>query len=221
MKPFAWSYSSLTSFETCPWRWKLTKLTKEVTEPQYAHRFSGNTLHQALDKSIVGTAPLPSAYVRFAPLIERIRSAGVPVESERKVALTPQFSETTYFGKDVWFRTAFDVRVLYPQKTVILDWKEGKRKLDPDQLKLYAAVEFTLRPSVPKVETGYLWLNHNAVDKQTYTRDQVPEIWSEFSMRVARIEHAIKTDTFPKTPSGLCRKWCPVGRKLCEHCGEE
>jgi len=92
--------------------------------------------------------------------------------------------------------------------------------MDADQLRLFAGVEFKINPRVDKVQTGYVWLREKKVDKQTFEREQATEIWAEFAQRVARIEHALKTDTFPKKPSGLCRSYCPVGRKLCEFCGE-
>lgn len=218
-KPFAWSYSSLTAFETCPWRWKLTKHTKQVVEPQTEALVEGNRVHKMLENYIVSQTPLPAGYQHLLPLVERVRRMPGRVEAERKIALTPNFTETTYFGRDVWFRTAFDVRVTLPTKTIILDWKTGKRKQDPDQLRLSAAVEFKVRPNVETVETGYAWLNDKKIDREAFTRDQAPAIWQEFTVRVARIEHAIKTDNFPKRPSGLCRKWCPVGRANCEHCG--
>lgn len=218
-KPFTWSYSSLTAFETCPWRYKLTRVTKQAAEKQYDHRSEGNQVHKLLENAVSDGTPLPEGYGSWQRVVDRIRVSGGRVETERKIALTPQFTETTYFGKDVWFRTAFDLRVTLPDRTVILDWKNGKRKMDPDQLRLYAGVEFKVRPNVDTVETAYAWLRDKKIDRESFKRDQAPEIWQEFSMRVGRIEHAIKTDTFPKRPSGLCREWCPVGRALCEHCG--
>jgi len=218
-KPFAWSYSSLTAFETCPWRWKLTKRTKEVVEPQTEATLAGNRVHKGFEDAIKNHVPLPTGYTHFQPLIDRLRITRGVVETERKVALTPQFTETTYFGKDVWLRAQFDVRITSPDKTVILDWKTGKRKLDADQLRLFAGIEFKLRPSIQTVQTGYAWLRDKKIDKEVFHRDQAAPIWQEFSIRVARIEHAIASDNFPKKPSGLCREYCPVGRRLCEHCG--
>lgn len=218
-KPFSWSYSSLTAFETCPWRWKLTKLTKEVVEPTTEALAEGRRVHKALEDAITKQAPLPEYYRKYQSLIDRIRASKGRVEAERRIALTPQFTETSYFGKDVWFRTAFDVRITLPDRTVILDWKTGNRKVDADQLKLSAAVEFKIRPQVTTVETGYAWLQNKKVDKDVFTSDQAPGIWAEFVQRVARIEHAVRTDTFPKRPSGLCRRHCPVGSSRCEHCG--
>jgi hypothetical protein len=219
-KPFTWSYSSLTSFETCPWRYKLTKVTKEVQEAPYDHRSEGNLVHKALENHLKGTAALPQSYQHLLPLVNRIKTTQGVIEAERKIALRADFTETTYFAKDVWYRGVFDVRVTTPTTSIVLDWKNGKRKTDADQLRLFAGVEFKINPRVEKVQTGYVWLQEKKLDKETFTRDQTTEIWAEFTQRVARIEHAIKVDNFPKRPSGLCRQWCPVGKKLCEHCGE-
>lgn len=221
MKPLAWSFSSLEMFETCPWRWNLTKHAKLVKEPLQAHQQEGTVAHKALEKYLTELQPLPEQYKKIQPVLDHIRKSGGKVEAETKVALTPQFTETTFFGKDVWVRAVFDVRVRLPGKTILLDWKLGKPKLGQDQLRLAAAVELKLRPTVPVVEAGYVWLKHGYLDRLRVTQQEAPGIWGEFMPRVARIEHAIKTNNFPKKPSGLCRQWCPVGKKHCEHCGTD
>jgi hypothetical protein len=47
----------------------------------------------------------------------------------------------------------------------------------------------------------------------------VPKLWQEFAPRVQRLEEAHQQNKFPKKPSGLCNKWCPVPHKLCEYRG--
>jgi hypothetical protein len=220
-KPFAWSWSTLNAFETCPWRYKLTKITKQVVEPQSKEMGEGNRQHKAMENAIKGVAGLPPDMRHWQGLVDRIRMTPGKITPERKVALTPYFAETTYFAKDVWFRAQYDVEVLQPARAILLDWKTGKRKLDTQQLQLSAASAFSLYPFVQEVETGYVWLPDRKVDRETYTRDQAPDLWAEFLPRVKRIEIAVANDNFPKTPSGLCRAWCPVGRALCEHCGEK
>ena len=44
-----WSYSALTSYETCPKRYQLTRVTKQVTEPQTEATRWGNEVHKALE----------------------------------------------------------------------------------------------------------------------------------------------------------------------------
>lgn len=218
-KPLAWSYSSLTAFETCPWRWYLTKISKQVVESQHPATIDGNKKHKALELHLKGEAYLPSEYRQWVPLVERIKATPGKLAVERKVALTNDFRETTYFGKDVWVRMGFDVEVVQQDRAVLLDWKAGKRKVDMDQLKLFAAAAFKLHPHIETVDTAYIWLKDNKMDPQSFHRDEGPGIWQEFISRVRRIEIAIERDNFPKSPSGLCRAHCPVGHKLCEHCG--
>jgi hypothetical protein len=215
----AWSYSALTSYETCPWRYKLTKRTKQVQEPQTQATIAGNEVHKALELHVKGTQWLPEKYRQWVPLVERIKKQPGQTEAERKFALSADFRETTYFAKDVWLRGVFDIVNTQPKEVTALDWKTGKRKHDADQLKLFAGAAFKLYPHVDTVKTGYVWLKDKKIDRETFTRDQEPAIWREFMIRVQRIEESVATDNFPKRPSGLCREWCPVGKKLCEHCG--
>ena len=97
----------------------------------------------------------------------------------------------------------------------------GKPKSDADQLKLFAGVMLRTYPYLEQVKTGYVWLAYNKVDTQTFVQSDAPEIWGEFASRVHRMETSFKNDDFPPRPSGLCREWCPVGRKLCEFCGKD
>ena len=99
-------------------------------------------------------------------------------------------------------------------------WKTGKRKPNSDQLMLFAALAFAYYPWIEKVVCGFIWLKDSSFDKEIYTREQIQEIWSEFLPRVDRLEIAFNEDKWQAKPSGLCRNWCPVGKKLCEFCGE-
>lgn len=218
--PITWSYSSLTAFETCPWRYYLTKISKAVSEPPYDHRSHGNEVHKLFENHVNGKEHMPSEYKSLWPLADRIKREPARKECEMKVALNANLRPVTYFAKDVWFRGIFDVAVIKQKEVTVLDYKTGKRKPADDQLKLFAGAAFCVFPFAEKVTTGYLWLKEHKIDRMTYDIGDKPLIWQEFAQRVGRIEHAIKTDNFPKRPSGLCREWCPVGRKRCEHCGE-
>ena len=118
-------------------------------------------------------------------------------------------------------RGVVDYALVTPLTAVILDHKTGKPKSDGDQLRLFAGVAFAAFPYVKKVRTGYLWLAHDKTDTKDFTPEDVPEIWVDFGSRVHRMEHAFSTGNFPPKPSGLCRAWCPVGRKLCSFCGKD
>jgi RecB family exonuclease len=216
----AYSHSAVKAFETCPWRYYLTKVAKKVKEPQTQQTLEGNQVHKALEKHIKGEAWLPEKYKKYIPIAELVKKGPGKVEAERKFALTAAFAETAYFAKDVWLRGVFDVAVIQPSSVTVLDWKTGKVKPDPDQINLFAASAFKLYPNAETVHAGYVWLQHMQLTRETYTREQTAPVWADFIARTKRIEIAHERDEWPKRPSGLCREYCPVGKSLCEHCGE-
>lgn len=217
-----WSHSSIELFYQCPWRYYLVKVTKQVKEAMYAHRATGVDLHKAIEKAGKNEAPLPEEHKRFQPLVDRIQRAPGVKYFEYQVALTEGYQPVSWFDKDVWVRCIYDYANLRPDgvSAVILDWKTGKRKSDPDQLRLFAATAFALWPKLERVTTGYIWLKDEQLDRDEYTRDELPNLWLGFEEKVAKLRAAHEHNRWPKNPSGLCRQWCPVGRKLCEHCGQ-
>jgi hypothetical protein len=214
-----WSYSSLTAFETCPRRFKLTRITKEVVEAQTEATLHGNEVHKALENHLNGDKHLPDKYADYLPLVERVKATPGKRLVEYKFALTQSFKPTTFFAKDAWVRGVIDVGVVQPTHAIVLDWKTGKPKDDHDQLKLFAATAFATHPFVETVKTGYVWLAHNKIDSKEFTKDDVAGIWQEFLPRVTRLTKAAEKDNFPPKPSGLCTKWCPVTKDQCEFSG--
>ena len=219
LKPLAWSYSSLTAYETCPKRYYLTRVAKEVKEPQTEATIHGNAVHKALELYVGGKEAMPEKYASYLPVADKLRATPGEKKLEYKFALTQGLRETTYFAKDVWLRGVLDVGIKRNDEVIVLDYKTGKRKVDGDQLRLFAMAAFALWPFAKKVKTGFIWLASGQMDTQTYAPEDKQEILQEFSARVHRMDRSAATGQWPPRPSGLCKAWCPVGRSLCEHCG--
>jgi hypothetical protein len=215
----AWSYSALTAFETCPRRYYLTKVSKEVKEPPTDATTWGNAVHKALELRLTQRMALPESMRQWEPLVESITSKGGRVEAESKMALNTNLRPTTFFAKDVWVRGITDVTVEKNGKLFVGDWKTGKPQPDSAQLRLSAAMVMAHKPHVHTVVNAFVWLKTSEVTAETFTREDIPTIWQEFAPRVERLNIAYEQKKFPAKPSGLCAKWCPVGKKLCEHCG--
>lgn len=214
-----WSHSSMDAFETCPRRYMLTKVKKSVKEPPTEATKHGNAVHDAMAKAIKGEQALPPKYEGYTKYVDMVRRSPGTKTIEEKVALNKDFKQTSFFAKDAWLRVIVDAAIVFDDRAVLLDWKTGKRKMS-DQLALSAAVGFALWPFVKKIETAFVWLPDRKVDKETFAREEAPALWSPIFVKLERMERAHATDTFPPKPSGLCKKWCPVGRANCEFCGE-
>jgi len=222
MSRVAWSYSVLDSFETCPRRHYLIKISKQVVEKPSDAMQWGNRVHQALDKRLTGHTPLPETLKEYEPLAASViaRAKGGKLVSEQQMAMTANFGATSWFAKDVWVRAITDFTIFKGDKAFIGDWKTGRPTPASAQLKLTAGITMQLNPKIEKVVSAFVWLKDGTTTNETYTREDLPDIWQHFAPRVQRLEQAAQDNNYPPRPSGLCRAWCPVGKRLCEHCGE-
>lgn len=216
-----WSYSSLQAFETCSRRYYLTRIAKLVKEPQTEATMWGNEVHKALEHAVAGTKALTPTFAQYQPIVERLRASPGKKYTEQKFGLTSAFKPTQFFGKDVWFRGVLDLTIVTPKIGIVLDYKTGKVKTDGDQLKLFAAATFAQHPYLETVKTGYLWLANDKITTQDFKKEDIPVVWQEFIPRIKRMELAQEEDKWLPNPSGLCKAWCPVGKKLCEFCGKD
>lgn len=220
-KRVAWSYSGLAAYETCPLRYYLTKVSKQVVEPQSKAMIEGNRVHKSLENAVNGKFPLPTDLSHVQPVVDMLRLAKGVKHTEMKFGLTADYKPTTFFAKDVWFRGVIDLAIVTEKAAALVDWKTGKVKADEDQLKLFAMAGFSLWPHVEHVHTKYVWLGHKETTSNKFDREDVIAIKEEFEPRVARMDESMATNEWPARPSGLCREWCPVGKKLCAHCGKD
>lgn len=218
-KPVAWSYSALTAFETCPRRYYLTKVSKEVVEAPTEATTWGNTVHKALEARVTGQRALPETMRQWEPIVAKILGRGGKVEAEQKMSLDKNLKPVGYFAPTVWVRGITDVTVTKDDKVFIGDWKTGKPTPESAQLKLTAAMTMAIKPWVNRVINAFIWLKDGSTTVEKFTRDDIPLIWQEFSPRVQRLENAVAEQKFPPKPSGLCRKWCPVDKARCEYSG--
>lgn len=218
-KPVAWSFSSLESFETCPRRHFQTKVAKTVPDPMGEAALWGNKVHKALELRIKDHATLTGGMEIYEPLAAKLEAAGRggKIEAEQKMCLNYNLSPTTYFAKDAWVRGITDITITKKDKAFIGDYKTGNPKPESAQLRLTAAMTMAHKPYVNTVFNSFIWLKNGTVTSETFTRDDIPKIWSEFAPRVQRLEIAHAETKWPPKPSGLCRNFCPCTG--CEHNG--
>lgn len=212
----AWSFSSLNDFENCPRSYQLKRVTKECTQVETEAMRHGTIQHEHLELRVSKKQPLPPELSWVETYIAKLENAGGELLAEQAVGLTKGLTPTAFFGADVWCRGKLDLTLRTPDKSVVLDWKTGRRKLNSDQLMLFAAFEFAARPEISEVRTGYVWLKDKKMDTETYRRTDLPKVWGHFMPKVERMERAYETNKWPCKPSGLCG-WCPAKKHQCKH----
>ncbi|NVN99273.1 MAG: PD-(D/E)XK nuclease family protein [Geobacteraceae bacterium] len=218
-----WSYSGLTSFETCPKRYYHIKVAKDaIDNPGEAAKW-GSTVHKYLEDRLRDGTRLPVSVRGYEGLVAPIANAPGEKLVEHQMAVNSSLKPTEWTSQDAWCRGIVDAGVLSRSlnKAVLLDWKTGKRKADNDQLMLFAGLAFSHYPELQIVQTGFVWLKENKIDKQTFKREDISTIWMTFLPRVQRMERAYEKAEFPPNPSGLCRNYCPVPKHKCEFSGKQ
>jgi len=205
----AWSFSSLTAFETCAYQFYRVKVIKNITEKPTEATDWGKRVHAALEERVRDKTPLPEWAAQWEPLASKFDRHGDSVFCELQLGLTRSFKQTGFFDDDCWYRGIVDVGI-DGSHAFLGDYKTGKIKESHDQLKLFAATYMCSHEYVKSCDTKYFWLKHKKTTQLVVPREAVPVIWQEFLPRVRRLELAHENDKWPKNPSGLCNGWCPV-----------
>ncbi len=207
----AWTFSQLEKFETCPKQFYHVRVAKDVIEPQTEATLWGSKVHTAMEDRIRDGTPLPEGMEQWEGFAKKICAMPGEKLAEEKMALDKSFQPADW--DNAWTRGIADMLIIHGNKAATLDYKTGKRKLT-HQLMLYAAYTFAYYPEVDTVTTGFVWLRDKKIDRETFTRADIPTIWGTFLPKVRKLEAAYEKDKWMARPSGLCNGWCPV--KSCE-----
>ena len=213
--PKAWSFSALSSFETCPkqfWHFRIKRDVKDVGGD--ASKF-GEHVHSTAKLYLTGKLKkLPLDLTYMTPIFDKYKAHKFDeLMCEQQLAINADFEPTGWFDKDVYCRAIIDAAFVKDSVALLVDWKTGRMKDDNDatQLRLSAVLFMIHSPDVQAVVMRYVWLAHKGKETSfKMTRSDIPAVWNALAPRLKRYQEAHKRDDFPANPSGLCRKHCPV-----------
>jgi len=216
MTTLSHSYSSLKLFDNCPKRYYHERIARDVKAESGEASLHGERIHKFLEQRLKREADLPQEVEKYEALCNAVerQSGDGQLMLEQELTLNEKLKPTTWFAPDAWLRSKLDVLIVKKETATVMDWKTGKRRPDKFQLRLFAAQVFLHYEDVKKINTSFVWLPDSAMDKETYTRDNLTELLTDVLIRTRRVEQAVKHETWPAKPSGLCR-FCPCN-KFCE-----
>lgn len=216
-KPFAWSYSKLKNYESCPKRYFHVDVEKSIKEEESDELKFGNALHKALANACSGKEALPTPFKGYQEWVDKVLMGNAVIHVEQQLAIREDLTATEWFGKDAWYRGIADVIKVIGPVALVLDWKTGKIVEDSVQLALMAQCVFAHHPEIQKIRTEFIWLKEDATTRADFMRDDMVKVWSGLLPRVTTLKAAHEGMNFPPKPGYLCRKWCPV--QQCPHHG--
>jgi hypothetical protein len=216
-KSFAWSYSKLKNFETCPKRYFHIDVERSIKEEEGESLLWGNSVHKALAERVEKGTALPKGMEPYEKWAERMLAGGGKILVEQKLAINADFGPESWFSDAAWFRGIGDVIKIVGPVALVADYKTGKILEDGSQLALMAACVFAHHRDVQKIRSEFIWLKEDATTRADFARSDMPNVWKGILPRVETLKAAHDNHTFPPKPGGLCRKWCPV--TVCAHRG--
>lgn len=210
MKPLAWSHSALDDFVNCPRAYFEKRVAKSVVEEPSEQILWGNEVHKAFELYVAEGKELPGTLTMHKEFIDGLEALPGESWAERKIAMSKELKPCGFFDKNVWFRGVIDYTKVHKDRALIVDYKTGKPHTKFKQLKLNALWIFAEYPEVSHVAVSYYWTKTKSTTDETYTRDQVPDLWRAFLPDLKQYREAFHTDVWQPRQSGLCNGWCPV-----------
>lgn len=201
------AHTNLASFELCPKQFQhkyvLKDLPKEAPSPAL---LEGRNAHQAFEDRLKNLTPLPKAFASYEPyclVLEPYKP-----QPEMSLAMTIDGQPTGFWDKGAWLRGKIDLPLVQEPNAVLLDWKTGKKREDPDELEIFGLLFRANFPLVKQVSGYYIWLKEGKVG-QMHDLSSFAEKFEQVRKRTERVEAAIKADFFPPIESWAC-SFCPV-----------
>lgn len=219
-----WSFSSLDTYERCPYRYKL-KHIERIPEPEPKDkdaRHRGIEIHKQLEMYVRSErVDLPPEGRFFEPQLVKLRElySHGKVEVEQTWLFDDKWQP--YNGKywDAWCVIKADVWVNNETTGVIIDHKSGKKfgnePKHAQQLNLYSLGAFFRYPDMHTIQ-GEVWY-HDANDMLavTYRRDQAMMFLPRLEARVDTMQN---DKYYRPRPSTVNCKYCPYSPRGNGHC---
>lgn len=153
------------------------------------------------------------------PVLEKLKAIPGEKYCEHKMGLTASLEPCGFFDKNVWWRGIADLLVIDGDTARVLDYKTGKDKYaDLKQLEILTLAIFKHHPQVQKVKAGLLFVVHNNLIKETYTKDNEMMLWGKWLPETKRLEASIENNVWNAKPNFTCKAWCVVTK--CPHNGK-
>lgn len=211
-----WSFSSLKTFEKCPYRTYLERIEKAPLpalgdDPNHPLT-RGQRLHKEAELFVTGAGPFTSDLKRFREYFAQLKDAYQEgqVEVEQKWGFTRHWEPTGWYDKDCWLWVKADAVWKKEGSWEAIDYKSGKDFAieipHGQQMQLYAIAALARYPEIDHI-IGSLWyLDTGKIRSRVYSRAAVPVLANRWQQRSDKLTQAIAYP--PKANQANC-KYCP------------
>lgn len=213
-----WTFTFLNDFDNCARKAQHKYVLKDLPREEKSDAQTwGIRVHKAFDLRLRApkSNPLPQDMTQYEPLVVGVERAadGKTLESEKRMAIDAGGSPVDFFGNGVWGRGVCDVAIHADNTAFLFDWKTGKRREDPQELRVQALLLKCAYPGIKQAYGAYGWLKDNKMG-EVHDLGNFAATFNGIKATMKVIEGLPANKEWPANPNPLCG-WCPV--KTCEH----
>jgi len=235
MKFIPYSFSKISSHQTCPLKFKFDYIDKLGIFQKSKALEKGSFVHKWLENKGLGKDEKPSfkftlsskdEVKEYEEIYHKFCSSeighkyldpqaiGVEIDFGVKYQ-NGKFTTTSYWDKSALFRGKIDHAFMLNDELWLIDWKTGK--VNPWQnnlqIDMYALWGFLNYPNINTIRGAFVYVEHSEEKFITYKREDLSKLMKNVASVIRNIE---TDDTFEKKESPLCN-YCAYREKgLCE-----
>ena len=214
-----WSFSSLTSYEQCPYRSFLKRIKRLPVNEQPADSpmLRGNKIHDLAEEYTDGRlAEMPKELKKFKIQFEGLRelynSGSVSLEQGWGFDINWEPCKYDDWGT-VWHQSKCDAVVQTDETTfTIIDYKTGKswgnEVKHTQQGALYAVALMCLYPQAESIIVEFWYLDEGKTKRRAYTREKLLRQMASFTKRGVAMTSATE---FPPKANKMNCLYCDYG----------
>ncbi len=209
MKLPPWSWSLLDTADRCLLQAKHKYVVRDLPrEPETEPMRWGNKVHRGMENRLKIEAPLTDGMEPFEVFVAPLDVAPGQLWAEKWFGMREDGSPCRSLDDDCWGRGKLDVSIVDDTYALIVDWKTGKVREDPDELEIGAVLLKATYPKLERISGWFVWLKERRTGKVHDLSDTAGKL-ENIRQRYARLEEAVRMDHFPAQQNPLC-PWCPV-----------
>jgi hypothetical protein len=199
-KPTRWSYSSLSTYEECPAKWRYEYIDGIRTPPSPAME-RGTMLHSMCEKVLNGEIETPGELAQIGRVLERLKAN--EAKPERAWRLD---SEWKPVDSGSWVIGIIDVHFFKDGALHVYDFKSGRSyPSHSKQLELYSLIGLCTFPEAQRAEVGAIYIDTGKLQRRrTIDRAEAPALLANWTGRARKM--FADNDLLP-TPGSGCY-WC-------------
>lgn len=212
----AWSYSTLSDFEKCPYKVWLAKVDK-IPQPKHPAAERGTEIHKLAEDYVRGEiGELPKELSKFTKEFEELRFlfGEGKVEVEGDWGFDKEWAPCGWLAPTVWGRMKLDAKVEESETSArAIDYKTGRKFGNEvphgQQAMIYAVGTFMRYPSLQFVQTEFWYLDHGQTTTQRYSREEAMLFLDGITQRALALTECVD---FPPRPSKFACQWCAYAK---------